>query len=177
MVLDLSTLTDGGTEQEPHFRLLVCRTCKTIDELPSADQDPSNVLLDITVERHGEDHIGVLYNVPAVVWMSEKMRPQIIEQIQGGGSSGLDVFGTQFYATKMQFADDAMVCYGQHNRPQGQCPDYKSEKKVLKPGTAKARADAGLSSTPTGPKIYLCDFCPVKSFNMTKHNESKGLYK
>jgi hypothetical protein len=177
MVLDLSTLTDGGTEQEPHFRLLVCRTCKTIDELPSADQDPSNVLLDITVERHGEDHIGVLYNVPAVVWMSEKMRPQVIEQIQGGGSSGLDVFGTQFYATKMQFADDAMACYKQHNRPQGQCPDYKSEKKVLKPGTAKARADAGLSSMTTGPKVYLCDFCPVKSFNMTKHNESKGLYK
>ena len=109
MVLDLSTLNDGGTEQEPHFRLLVCRTCKTIDELPSADQDPSNVLLDITVERHGEDHIGVLYNVPAVVWMSEKMRPQVVEQIQGGGSSGLDVFGTQFYATKMQFADDAMA--------------------------------------------------------------------
>jgi hypothetical protein len=109
--------------------------------------------------------------------MSEKMRPQVIEQIQGGGSSGLDAFGTQFYATKMQFAEDAMACYGQHNRPKGQCPDYKSEKKVLKPGTAKDRADAGLSSTPTGPKIYLCDFCPVKSFNMTKHHESKGLYK
>ncbi len=110
MVLDLSTLNDGGAEQEPHFRLLVCRTCKTIDELPSADQDPSNVLLEITVERHGADHIGVLYNVPAVIWMSEKMRPQVIEQIQGGGSSGLDAFGTQFYMGHMVKMELFKVC-------------------------------------------------------------------
>lgn len=175
MVLDLSSLTEGSQEQEPHFRLLVCRTCKTIDELPPASEDPNNVLLQITVERHGEDHIGLLYNVPAIIWMSEKMRPAVIEQIQGG-STGLDVFGTNFYATRMQFGEDAMACYSQHNKPKGQCPDYKSEKKVLKPGTARDRRDAGLSSEPSGPKIYLCDFCPVKSFNMQKRNETKGLY-
>jgi hypothetical protein len=175
--MSLLDISSNSSEQEPHFRLLVCRTCKTIDELPSADQDPGNVLLEITVERHGEDHIGLIYNVPAVIWMSEQMRPQVIQQIQGGGSSGLDVFGTQFYATRMQFGDDAMACYKQHNSPQGQCPDYKSEKKVLKPKTEKERRDAGLSTAPSGPKVYLCDFCPVKSYNMKKHNEAKGLYK
>lgn len=171
MSLELTSLSN---EQEPYFRLLVCRTCKTIDELPSAEEDPGNVLLEITVERHGEDHIGVLYNVPKVVWMSEKLRPEVIQQIQGG-STGLDVFGTQFYATRMQFGEDAMVCYKQHNKPKGQCPDYKSEKKVLKPGTEKMRRAEGLGA-PSGPKVYLCDFCPVKSYNMKKSNEAKGLY-
>lgn len=174
MVLDLSTLQEGPREQEPYFRLLVCRTCKTIDELPPSEEDPNNVLLTITVERHGENHVGLLYNVPALIWMSEKMRPAVIEQIQGG-STGLDAFGTQFYATRMQFGEDAMKCYAQHNKPKGQCPDYKSNSKILKPGTEKARRDAGLSSDMSGPKVYLCDFCPVKTYNMKKHNESKGL--
>lgn len=170
--MELTNLVD---EQEPYFRLLVCRTCKTIDELPSAEEDPGDVLLQITVERHGEDHIGLLYNVPKVVWLSEEMKPQVIQQIQGG-STGLDVFGTQYYATRMQFGEDAMKCYKQHNRPKGQCPDYRSEKKALRPQTQKERMAAGLDVS-SAPKIYLCDFCPVKSFNMKKSNESKGLYR
>lgn len=170
--MELTSLTD---EQEPYFRLLVCRTCKTIDELPSAEEDPGDVLLTITVERHGEDHIGLLYNVPKVVWLSQEMKPQVIQQIQGG-STGLDVFGTQFYATRMQFGEDAMECYRQHNKPKGQCSDYRSEKKALRPQTQRDRIAAGLEIS-GAPKIYLCDFCPVKSFNMKKHNEEKGLYK
>jgi hypothetical protein len=168
-------LTSLSNEQEPYFRLLVCRTCKTIDELPSAEEDPGDTLLSITVERHGEDHTGLLYNVPKVVWLSEEMKPQVIQQIQGG-STGLDVFGTQFYATRMQFGEDAMACYRQHNKPKGQCPDYRSEKKALRPQTQKDRVAAGLDVS-SAPKIYLCDFCPVKSFNMKKYNEQKGLYK
>lgn len=169
--MEFTNLVD---EQEPHFRLLVCRTCKTIDELPESIEDPGDILLSITVERHGEDHVGLLYNVPKVVWLSDTMRPQVIQQIQGG-STGLDVFGTQFYATRMQFGEDAMQCYKEHNRPQGQCPDYRSEKKALRPKTQRDRISAGLDIA-AAPKIYLCDFCPVKSFNMKKHNQSKGLY-
>ena len=168
-------LTNLSNEQEPYFRLLVCRTCKTIDELPSAEEDPGDTLLTIMVERHGEDHIGLLYNVPKVVWLSQEMRPQVIQQIQGG-STGLDVFGTQFYATRMQFGEDAMNCYRQHNKPKGQCPDYKSEKKALRPQTQRDRIAAGLEVS-SAPKIYLCDFCPVKSYNMKKFNEQQGLYK
>lgn len=171
MSLELTSLTN---EQEPYFRLLVCRTCKTIDELPSAEEDPGNILLEITVERHGEDHTGLLYNVPKVIWMSEKMKPEVIKQITGG-SSGLDVFGTQFYQTRMQFGEDAMTCYAQHNRPKGQCPDYKSSKKELKPGTARERRLEGLGES-TGPKVYLCDFCPVKTYNQKRAFEAKGLY-
>lgn len=178
MVMDLSTLGSGGsTEQEPYFRLLVCKTCKTIDELPSAEEDPGDVLLDITVERHGDTHFGVLWNVPKVIWMSEKLRPEVVSQIQSGMSAGLDAFGTQFYQTRMQFGEDAMQCYARHNKPKGQCSEYKSSDKALEPKTAKERREAGLPERTGGPKVYLCDFCPVKSYNMKKHNESKGAYK
>jgi hypothetical protein len=165
---------------EPHIRLLVCRNCKTIEELPDYQGRPSDdLLLNISVEKHQkpDPHIGLLFRFPLKFWVVPKIREEIIKQI-GSGSSGLDVFGTQFYETKMAFHDDAMKCYNQHLRPKGQCPDYKSEKKMLKPTTDAERKDVGLGKAgEKGPKIYLCDFCPVKSFNMKKFNEKKGLYK
>jgi hypothetical protein len=165
---------------EPMIRLLVCRDCKTIEELPDFDGDPrDDVLLNISVQKHQRpiEHIGLLFKFPVKYWVVPKVQEEIIKQIRGG-SEGLDAFQKNFYATKMTFAEDAMTCYADHNRPKGQCADYKSDKKILKPDTASERKDAGLDKPgTTGPKVYLCDFCPVKSFNMAKFNEEKGLYK
>lgn len=163
------------TEQEPYIRLLVCRTCKTIEELPPFDGRPEDdVLLTISVERHGESHTGLLYNVSALHWQSETMRDAIKKQI-AEGSPGLDIFGTQFYETKMTFHEDAMKCFALHMRPKGQCPDYMSNRKRLSPGTKHERKELGLDPT-TGPKVYLCQFCPVHTYNMTKKREQAGLY-
>lgn len=168
-----------AVEQEPYIRLLVCRTCKSIEELPPFSGRPEDdVLLRISVDRHGAEHIGVLYNVSALHWNSETMRAAIKDQITKG-SSGLDVFGTNFYSTRMTFADDAMECWGKHMRPQGQCPDFRSEKKRLLPDTKGERKEAGLES-PTkssATRVYLCDFCPVRVYNERKAREEKGLYK
>jgi hypothetical protein len=163
-------------EQEPHFRLLVCRTCGTIDELPGGDEDPNDILLDITVERHGDEHFGVLVNVPKGIWITESGRKQMIEFIHGEVGSGLDSFGTNFYQTKNQFHEDAMACYSLHNRPKGQCSDYKSDRKELSPQTEQARRKEGLSIRPRGKTVYLCDFCPVKMFNQKKSFGEAGLY-
>jgi hypothetical protein len=167
-------------KDQPMIRLLVCRNCKTIEELPDYDGDPAgDLLLNISIERHQRpvEHIGLLMKFPLKYWAVPKVQAEIIKQIKGG-SEGLDAFQTNFYATKMTFAEDAMRCYSEHNRPKGQCADYKSDKKLLKPDTAKERKDAGMDKPgATGPKVYLCDFCPVKSFNMTQHNKEKGLYK
>lgn len=160
-------------EQEPYFRLLVCKNCRTIDELPSADEDPGDVLLNITVERHGEMHFGRLWNVPKAVWMTPALKEDVIKQLSGGEGEGL---GLPFYNTRMQFAEDAMTCYSLHNRPKGQCPDYKSDKKKLSAGTEKMRKAEKLDAY-SGPTIYLCDFCPVKSFNMVKYHDEKGISK
>jgi predicted metal-binding protein len=178
MTVDLGNL-EASSEQEPYIRLMVCRTCKSIDELPPYQGPPEgDVLLQMTIERHGENHVGLLINVGAIHWNSKTMRAAIIEQIQQG-SSGLDVFGTAFYETKMQFAEDAMSCWGQYNRPKGQCPDFRSEKKRLLPKTDVERKDAGLASVQqsNATRIYLCDFCPVRVYNERKSRDEKGLYK
>lgn len=161
----------------PQIRLLVCRSCKTIEELPDWDGRPEDdVLLNISVERHQspEPHIGNLLRFPLRYWMVPKVKDAIVQQIREG-SSGLDIVAEGFYNTKSQFGEDAMTCWGLHNRPTGQCDDYKSEKKILRPSTVAERKDAGLSMS-KAPKIYLCDFCPVKSYNMKMHNKEKGLY-
>ena len=165
-------------EQEPHFRLLVCRTCTTIEELPSGDEDPGDILLEIAVERHSHSEFsrGVLFNVPKGIWMSPKMKEEVVKYINGEMGSGLDSFGTGFYETKSQFSEDAMACYSLHNRPKGQCFDYKSPKKELSPKTERERKAAGLPTKDYQKKVYLCDFCPVKSFNQTKAFGEAGLY-
>ena len=178
--MDLTPSTNPNINTEdPQIRLLVCRTCKSIEELPDYDGSPeTDTLLNISVGRHQrpEPHLGILMKFPFKYWAVPKIKEEIVKQIRGG-STGLDVISDNFYETKSQFAEDAMNCWGLHLRPKGQCPDYKSDKKVLKPDTAADRKEAGLSMEVGGPKVYLCDFCPVKSYNMRKHNESKGLYK
>lgn len=162
-----------ATEQEPYIRLLVCRTCKTIDEIPPFEGRPEDdVLLQISVEKHGENHTGVLYNVGAIYWHSDTMRDAIKEQITKG-SSGLDVFGTNFYSTRMTFHEDAMSCYQKHLRPKGQCPDFHDKSKRLLPQTAADRYEVGLEapSKSSATKVFLCDFCPVRMYNERKRNE------
>jgi hypothetical protein len=178
---DLSTLKSSAFDKnEPMIRILVCRNCKTIEELPDWDGDPRNdTLLNVLVSRHQqpEEHIGLLMKFPVKYWAVPKIQAEIVKQIRGG-SEGLDAIQANFYATKNQFAEDAMTCFAEHLRPKGQCSDYKSEKKMLKPETNKERQEANLDKYERtgGPKVYLCDFCPVKSYNMKKSNLEKGLY-
>lgn len=166
----------------PKIRLLVCLNCKSIEELPDYEGRPENdTLLEISLEKHnsaGIPHAGHLIKVPLIVWQVPKVREEIIKQIRAQGSSGLDVIMPGFYDTKNTFFEDAMACYAQHLRPKAQCPDFKSEKKALVPKTHAERKEAGLSAPgTTGPKIHLCDFCPVRVFNERKAREAKGLYK
>lgn len=185
MVLDLSTLNPKEKpEDRPKVLLLACYDCKSVDEIPYDDRFPfdgkpghdqnQNPFLHQMVERH-PNHRGMLADADLLVWQHPDGKKQIVDQFQKGGSPGLDVFGTNFYDTKANFSADAMTCYAQHNRPQGQCSDYKTDKKILTAGTSAERRDAGLDAS-KAPKMHLCDFCPVKSYNMMRHNKAKGLY-
>lgn len=166
-------------QSEPQIRLLVCRTCKSAEELPDFEGRPEDdVLLNISLERHQkpEPHIGLLFKFPVKYWARQDVKESIMNQIREG-SSGLDVFGTNFYATKSQFQEDAMTCWALHNRPKGQCSEYKADRKQLKPDTKIERREAGLDAPGSrGPKIYLCDFCPVKMYNQKMAYKEKGLY-
>jgi hypothetical protein len=178
-------------ELEPdRINLLVCKQCKTIQEIPYTKTGKSlgegrydqsdNPFIDMYLgdcQRAG--HFGVLTDCLTVAWMGnpklkESILAQIKEQILGGGSKGLDILGTNFYNVKDTYSADAMSCWKIHNSPKGQCPDYKSDRKELKPDTAKERKEAGLGATKT--KIHLCDFCPVKMYNQKRAYTERGLY-
>ena len=168
----------------PQIRLLYCKTCGSIEELPDYDGPPQyDHLLTISTERHrfpsGDEHIGTLFKVDLRVWSQYEARKKIIEQMKGGVSKGLGEIDESFYDTKSTFAKDAMKCYQRHQRPKGQCPDYMSDKKVLLPDTKADRKELGLTDITKlgGPKTKLCQFCPVHSYNVTKYREQQGAYK
>lgn len=171
--VDLRLPPKPGDMSEPHIRLLICHTCRVIDELPDYEGPEQNdTLLQMAVEKH-PGHKGNLAKCPLKVWMIPKLKEEVIKQLHQG-STGLDVLGTQHYATRMQFAEDALKCYGEHLRPKGGCPDFRSEKKRLLPNTKQDRKEVGLSIK-DAPKIYLCDFCPVRMHVENKLNEQAGL--
>lgn len=167
----------------PQIRIFYCWNCKTIDELPDFQGRPEDdTLLAILVERHqsaGVPHGCTPFRIGVKLWAVERIRNQIIKQIRSQTNGGLDELDPTYYATRSMFYEDAMKCYAQHNRPQEGCADYKNERKRLVPNTAAERKEAGLVSPAdsNATKVYLCDFCPVKSHVMTKQREAAGMYK
>jgi hypothetical protein len=184
---DLSTLKDNKVNpNEPMMRLLICAKCKTIEEVPAyegPEGGENTVQYDHSLRFFIDQHIERkctnaddrrVGHLPTKYWVIPKVKESIIQQLQTG-SQGLDVFGTQFYATKENFTSDAMTCWIAHKQTKD-CGDYKSEKKLLTPDTAKERKEAGLDKAGNGPKVYLCDYCPVKSVIQEKAYKKKGLY-
>ena len=167
----------------PVFRLLFCLVCRTLEELPPFEGRVENdVLLNIAVEKHqfpsGEPHKGKLFILPVQTWLDKEQREEIIRQIKGGGSEGLNQIDETFYDTKSTFSEDALVCFSKHLRPQNGCPDYESSSKRLLPtSTKQERKEAGLPDVTEGPgpRVYLCHFCPVHSTVMNKKNLLRGI--
>lgn len=172
--LDLRVPPKSDDISEPHIRALVCRTCKKIDELPDFQGPPEyDTLLEISVARH-KDHKGQLYRIPLKYWMIPKIKAECIKQISNG-STGLDVVGTNFYDSRSTFSEDALKCFSQHGRPEGNCPDWKAKNKELLPPTKGDRKEVGLSIK-DAPKIHLCNFCPVAVFMEHQIREAAKAY-
>jgi hypothetical protein len=164
----------GGTAKEikddgPKIRVFYCWNCRSFDELPDFKGNPEDdTLLAILIEKH--QSAGVYHScTPLIVgvktWANEKIRTEIIRQVRNQTNAGLDELDPTYYATRSMFYEDAMTCYGAHNRPKGDCADWKASNKRLLPKTSDERKDVGLPSPEqsAGTKVYLCDFCPVKS--------------
>ena len=170
-------------------RLLVCAEEKTIEVLddytgPRGRADEYDVVLNVALEKHKSGverrpHIGQLFDVPKSDWDNPEAREQIQKQIrdkfEGTGETGL---GTAAYAMRDTFREDAMTCWGEHNR-NPHCSDYKSEKKQLVPGTAEVRKEAGLpvfdKSNPATQR-FLCEYCPVHSMVQQDLRSKVGMY-
>lgn len=177
--------------ENEYILLLVCKTCKSIEEIPYSktgkylgdgkyDQENNPFLEEIVGPHSRKGCFGMLTDINFVYWMTPKIKAALVEQIkkQFTGDSpfaaGLDVFGTNFYDLKDTYSADAMSCWKVHNQPKGQCADYKVERKVLTPNTAAERKEAGMGASTA--KMFLCDFCPVKMYNQRKAYQERGLY-
>ena len=166
------TTTSDALAAVPHMRVLVCRTCHTFDEIPDWRDGPdSDPYLGAVTRKHGEAHHGQLFRLPIGFWTNEPYRQHLIDQMQGGVGKGLSVVDPKVYETHNTFMEDAMKCFQLHLRPKGACPDYMSDRKVLHPDTKEERRDAGIALRPVGPKVTLCQFCPVQSFYSSKENQ------
>jgi hypothetical protein len=169
----------------PLIRLLRCLVCNTWEELPdwegSVEED---FLLEVSIEKHkfpsGEPHVGKLFKVPVSYWADAEKRKAVLTQLGQGGSIGLDALDPDkaFYDTKMTFAEDAMNCWRSRLSPKNGCDDYQSPKKRILPKTAAERKELGLPSPADapGPKVYICNFCPVHSVVTTRKRQILGMY-
>jgi hypothetical protein len=166
-------------DEGPKIRLLYCYNCTTIEELPDFEGRPEDDhLLELLVEKHqsaGIPHNGFLSKIGVKIWSQEKYRKEIIKNLRTRVGGGLADIDPEYYATKATFYEDAMKCYSEHLRPQGSCSDWRASNKKLIPKTAAERKEVGLSEKTTS-HIFLCDFCPVKTYMVTKARKEAGMY-
>ena len=172
---------------EELINLLICYTCKSIEEIPytttgeylgNGRHDQSdNPFIEPTSDPHFKKGCtGRLVDADKWWWISAKGREATLKQIKEqlfSGSKGLDVFGTDFYNVKATYSEDAGNCFNLHMRPKGRCPDYKIDAKILRPNTDAERKEAGLARS--NVKMYLCDFCPAKMAVQEKVFKDRGL--
>jgi hypothetical protein len=170
-------------DEGPRIRLLYCYNCKTIEELPDYKGNPDDdVTLQVLIDRHesaGIPHSGFLSDIGVKIWSQEKFRKEIIKNLRNRVGGGLADLDPDYYTTKATFYDDAMKCYSEHLRPKGTCGDWRAKNKRLVPkNTAELRKEVGLVSAEksAGTKVFLCDFCPVKTFYATQQRKAAGLY-
>lgn len=158
-----------------YTRLLLCKDCGTLEELPDYEGDPSrDFLLETLVQKHPNHTAHPLMKVESKHWNVASTRATIIEQIrERTGHTGFD---TTFYTAKATFQEDALQCFQRHNRNPA-CSDYKSSSKMLTPNTAAERKAAGLPKYRSAQDKYLCEFCPVHSLVQQAARKTAGLYK
>ncbi len=145
----------------PQVRLIRCTDCKSIEELPDYQGNPAHDVLldDLLTRKHiyasGTTHEVALIRVPEKLWNDSTVRPRIVEQLSTG-SKGLDEIDADYYATRDTYREDALACFNRHHRPKGaDCIDYVSADKRIGNPTSEGWK--------TGPRVFLCHFCPVQA--------------
>ncbi len=182
-------LVEAALSTGPKVRLLQDITARKCYELPSytgpADRD---VLLADLIERirkedpawsHDDEripidqqphaHRGNLMVIEREVW--DKRKKEILAEMwRDFGMSDEDVMSTY----RNTYAEDANVCFNRHGRPDAGCIDYKEDHKRIGNPTEGGR---GLRQALAHiAPVYLCDFCPAKSWYQTKAFTERGYY-
>lgn len=173
------------------MRLLVCRECRTIEELPDYEGPAQNDrVLGFFVDEHQMghphgDHAANLLRVddPTLIqaWHDPLQRYEVLHQIEwqtGVKLKNEDLgLGGEYYATRSTYVEDAAKCYAAHRRPQDGCIDWKSDSKLLEHPTREGQAWSSENYKLNKKMPHLCDFCVVKSGVQEKVFHQAGLYK
>lgn len=173
------------------MRLLVCRECKTVDELPDyegpveGDTVLSFFVDEHNLRRHHGDYAANLVSVTDPVlldaWKNPLQRLEILQQIEwkmGVKLHDEDLgFGGEYYATRSTYMEDAAKCFAAHRRPVDGCIDWKSDSKLLQHPTPEGQAWSREHYKLNSKMPHLCDFCVVKTGVQTQVFAKKGLYK
>ncbi len=150
-----------------HIRILQCLTCKSMEELPDYAGPPEDdVILQHLLVPHGGEtetpHHGAMHRVDAKHWENRRIRQQIVTQMWASTKG----FVPEYYHTRNTLLEEANKCFAKHRRSIP-CIDYQDRGKRL--GNPAARERKALSKdtrrdfTGGGPKVFLCNFCPVQS--------------
>jgi hypothetical protein len=185
-------------------RLFVCLDCQTIDVFPlltgeqsqtaveDANRDP---LLNDLTNRHLQKHRMDLVNqanpasgfqkarvfvVEDQLWEKDHLRTLVLKNIKKQWAG----FEPELYAVKDTFQTDALKCFSAHSRPKAGCIDWREDSKLLTPSSWKSESDDLVEKsdlkkigTIRRKPIYLCDFCPVKSYYLMRARADRGMYK
>lgn len=157
------------TGHGPEIRLVVCKDCKSIEELPPyGGPVTKDILLEDTLSRHMTEwstHEVALIKVPESYWKNDKVRDRIVKQISQGGSKGIEELegAEDYYGTRDTYREDALKCFDRHQRPKAGCIDYQNPDKRIGNPTSEGWK--------TGPRVYACNFCPVQSWVDVKKAE------
>lgn len=153
----------------PELRLVVCKDCRSIEELPAYNGPVTkDILLEDTLSRHMTEwstHEVALIKVPESYWKTKNVRDRIVKQISQGGSKGIEELegAEDYYGTRDTYRDDALACFKRHQRPKEGCIDWHSPDKRIGNPTSEGWKN--------GPRVYACDFCPVAAWVQKKQLE------
>lgn len=157
----------------PQLRLVVCKDCKSIEELPPYDGPvQKDILLEDTLSRHMTEwstHEVALIRVPESYWRNKPVQDRIVQQISQGGSRGIEELeeAQDYYGTRDTYREDALKCFNRHQRPKEGCIDYQNPDKRIGNPTSEGWK--------TGPRVYACNFCPVQVWVDKKKAEGAGV--
>lgn len=152
-------------------RLLVCRDCTTVEDLPWYEGPPEgDEMLTYLASKHvypnGERHFGHLMDIEKKCWEIPSARKQILSEL--GVTTGL---GAETYAHIETFKEDAAKCFKAHRRSIP-CIDWHSDKKRIQNPTKTGWKNW----RPNPMSVYLCDYCVCASHVMTEKQKAAGAY-
>jgi hypothetical protein len=167
-------------------RLLLCKVCTSIDEIPDySGKDEVDPLVEAVLLKHTEkDPMGhgsaTLTHTPFILrkvneweWATER-EAIIVKLNEEAKTTGFDGWA---YESHNQYLEDAMKCYRQHHRPVDSCSDYWSDSKRIGRPTPEGRAVVKDQYKLGEGDPHLCQWCPYHSQVTTERRFREGLYK